>query len=83
MHTHCKYTPGLGVSAESTVHDNNRPALSHYRKLSMTSACLGCLFDINHNKIFFDPPSRVMEIKTEINKWDLIKLKSFCKTKKP
>ena len=34
------------------------------------------LFDINHNKIFFDPPHRVMEIK--INKWYLIKLKSFC-----
>ena len=25
------------------------------------------LFDINHNKIFFDPPPRVMEIKTKIN----------------
>ena len=33
------------------------------------------LFDINHNKIFFDPPSRVMEIKTEINIWELMKLK--------
>ena len=32
------------------------------------------LFDINHSKIFFDPPPRVMEIKTKINKWDLIKL---------
>ena len=27
------------------------------------------------------PPSRVMEIKTKINKWDLIKLKSFCTRK--
>ena len=26
------------------------------------------LFDINHSKIFFDPLSRVMEIKTKINK---------------
>ena len=39
------------------------------------------LFDINHSKIFFDPPPRVMEIKTEINKWDLMKLKSFCAAK--
>ena len=39
------------------------------------------LFDINHSKIFFDPPPRVMEIKTKINKWDLMKLKSFCKAK--
>ena len=37
------------------------------------------LFDINHSKIFFDLPPRVMEIKT--NKWDLIKLNSFCTAK--
>ena len=29
------------------------------------------LFDINHSKIFFGSPPRVMEIKTKINKWDL------------
>ena len=34
--------------------------------------------DINHRKILYDPPPRVMEIKTKINKWDLIKLKSFA-----
>ena len=39
------------------------------------------LFDINHSKIFLDPPARVMEIKTKINKWDLMKPKSFCKAK--
>ena len=39
------------------------------------------LFHINHRKIFFDPPPRVMEIKIKINKWDLMKLKSFCKAK--
>ena len=38
-------------------------------------------FDINCNKILFDPPSRVMKIKTKINKWDLIKLRSFCTAK--
>ena len=36
------------------------------------------LFDINHSKIFFDPPPGVMKIKTKINKWDLMKLKNFC-----
>ena len=39
------------------------------------------LSDINHNKIFFDSPPIVMTIKTKINKWDLIKLKSFCTAK--
>ena len=34
--------------------------------------------DINQSKILYDPPPRVMEIKTNVNKWDLIKLKSFC-----
>ena len=32
------------------------------------------LYDMNHSKILFDPPPRLMEIKTKINKWDLIKL---------
>ena len=38
-------------------------------------------FDIDSSNIFYDPPPRVMEIKTKINKWDLIKLKNFCTTK--
>ena len=39
------------------------------------------LSDINHSRILYDPSPRVMEIKAKINKWDLIKLKSFCATK--
>ena len=39
------------------------------------------LSDINHSRILYDPPPRVMEIKAKINKWDIIKLKSFCKMK--
>ena len=39
------------------------------------------LFDINHSKIFFDPPPGEMEIKTKINKWDLMKRKCFCTAK--
>ena len=36
---------------------------------------------INQSKILYNPPPRVMEIKTKINKWDMIKLKSFCTAK--
>ena len=35
-------------------------------------------YGINHSKILYDPPPRVMEIKTKISIWSLIKLKMFC-----
>ena len=37
--------------------------------------------DIHHNRILYDPPPRILEIKAKIYKWDLIKIKSFCTTK--
>ena len=39
------------------------------------------LSHINHSRILYDPPPRILEIKAKINKWDLIKIKSFCTTK--
>ena len=38
------------------------------------------LSDINHSRILYDLPPRILEIKAKINKWDLIKIKSFCTT---
>ena len=38
------------------------------------------LSNINHSRIFYDPPPRILEIKAKINKWDLIKIKN-CTTK--
>ena len=40
------------------------------------------LDDINQSKILYDPPPRVMEIKTKVNKWDLVKQKAFAQQRK-
>ena len=57
--------------------------IAHQAPLSMGFSrqeyCSGS--DINHSKILYDPTPRVMEVKANINKWDLIKLKSFCTMK--
>ena len=39
------------------------------------------LLDINHSRILYDPFPRILEIKAKRNKWDLIKITSFCTTK--
>ena len=39
------------------------------------------LSDINHSRILYDPPPRILEMKAKINKWDLIKIKSFSTAK--
>ena len=36
------------------------------------------LSDVNHNRILYDPPPSILEIKAKINKWDIIKIKGFC-----
>ena len=39
------------------------------------------LLDINHSRNLYDPRPRILEIKAKINRWDLIKIESFCTTK--
>ena len=39
------------------------------------------LSNINHNRILYDPHPRILETKAKINKWDLMKIKSFCTAK--
>ena len=39
------------------------------------------LFEINHSNIFLDQSPKLKEIKAKMNKWDVIKIKSFCTTK--
>ena len=39
------------------------------------------LSNINHSRILYDPPPRILEIKAKINTWDLLKLVSFCTMK--
>ena len=39
------------------------------------------LCDINCSSILYDPPPGILETNAKINKWDLIKIKSFFTTK--
>ena len=65
------------INSKYSKHLNLRPETI---KLVEENICK-TLPDINHSKILYDSPRRVMRIKAKINKWDLIKLKSFCTTK--
>ena len=70
-------TPYTKINAKWIKHLNVRPDT-----IKLLEESIGrTLYDINHSKILFDPPPREMEIKAKINKWDLMKRKSFCTTK--
>ena len=70
-------TPYTEISSKWIKDLNVRPETI---KLLEENICK-TLFDINHSRILYDPPLRILEIKAKINKWDLMKLKSFCTTK--
>ena len=67
-------TPHTKVNSKWIKDLNLRPETIKLLEESIGKA----LSDINHSRIRYDPPPRVMEIKAKINKQDLIKLKAFA-----
>ena len=67
-------TPYTKINSRWIKELNERPETLKLLEVNIGNT----LLDINHSKILYDPPPRIMEVNTKINKWDLIKLKSFC-----
>ena len=65
------FTPYIKINSKWIKDLNVRPETIKYLEENIGTT----LDDINQSKILYDPPPRVMEIKTKVNKWDLIKLK--------
>ena len=70
-------TPCIKINSKWIKDLNVRPETIQFLKENIGRT----LDDINQSKILYDPSPRVMEIKTKINKWNLIKLKRFCTAK--
>ena len=69
-------TPHTKIISKCIKDLNVRP-----KTIKLLEENIGRTLDINQSKISYDPPPRVMKIETKVNKWDLIKLKSFCTAK--
>ena len=70
-------TPYTKINSKWIIDLNARP-----EKIKLLEENIGkTLSNIHHSRILYDPPPRILEIKAKINKWDLIELKSFYRTK--
>ena len=66
-------TPYAKINSKWVKYLNVRP-----ETIKLLEKNLGkTLSDMNHSRILYDPPPRILEIKAQINQWDLMKLKSF------
>ena len=77
-------TNGAGETAQYTKTNSKWIKDLHIRPetIKLLEENIGkTLSDINHSKILYDPRPRILEIKAKINKWDLIKPKSFWHNK--
>ena len=70
-------TPYRGINSKWIKDLNVRPETMKFLEENISRT----LNDVNQSKLLYDPPPGVMKIKTKVNKWDLIKLKSFCTAK--
>ena len=77
MKLECFLTPYTKINSKWIKDINVRPETIKLLEENMGKT----LSNINHSRILYDPPPKILEIKAKINKWDLIKLKSFCPTK--
>ena len=69
-------TPYTKINSKWIKDLNTRP-----ETIQLEENIVKTLSDINHSRILYDPLLRILEIKAKINKWDLIKIKSFCTAK--
>ena len=77
MKLECFLTPYTKINSKWIKDLNVRP-----ETIKLLEENIGkTLSEIHHSRILCDPPPRILEIKAKINKWDLIKIKSFCTTK--
>ena len=77
MKLECFLTPYTKVNSKWIKDLNVRP-----ETIKLLEENIGItLSNMNHSRILYDPPPRILEIKAKIDKWDLMKLKSFCTTK--